>query len=108
MSSNMEGLGTIVLDAGITGVPVVATNAGGLPEAVLNNQTGLVTPVGEPGAFAQAVLRLLDEPALGKRLAQAAQERVRGEFSVPFMAGRYIQTYREALGISAPVGNASY
>jgi len=103
MSSAMEGLGTIVLDAGWAGVPVAATAGGGLPEAVLNGRTGLVVPVGDAAALARALLRLLDEPALAPELARAARQRVEREFSVANMAQRYVEIYRAlAKGANEP------
>jgi glycosyltransferase involved in cell wall biosynthesis len=94
----MEGLGTIVLDAGRAGVPVVTTAAGGLPEAVLDEQTGLVVPVGDAHALGQALLRLLEDVSLAERLAGAAQRRVEAEFSVANMARRHIELYQAVLG----------
>jgi len=104
LSSRTEGLGTIVLDAGLAGVPVVATAAGGLPETVLHERTGLLAPVGDAGALAAALLRVLDEPALARRLAGAAQQRVRTEFTVAGMVRRYIEIYSALLaGHSVPL-----
>jgi glycosyltransferase involved in cell wall biosynthesis len=97
MSSNMEGLGTIVLDAGLAGVPVAVTAAGGLSEAVLDGQTGLLVPVGNHEALAAALVRLLEEPGLGSRLAAAARERVRENFSVRQMAQRTLDIYQEVM-----------
>jgi len=98
MSSCMEGLGTIVLDAAQAGVPVAATAGGGLPEIVLHEQTGLLAPVGDAPQLAAAILRLLSEPALADRLTQAAQNRVRADFSVRLMAQSYLDIYREIAG----------
>jgi glycosyltransferase involved in cell wall biosynthesis len=97
MSSSMEGLGSIVLDAGQAGVPVAATAGGGLPEIVLPGQTGILVPVGDAEKLAAAILRLLDDPALAAQLAAAARQRIRSEFSVATMARRYTEIYREAL-----------
>ena len=94
MSSCMEGLGTIVLDAGLAAVPVAATAGGGLPETVINDQTGLLVPVGDAPALAGAILRLLADPALAARLAGAAQTRIRAEFSVSHMAQQYTELYQ--------------
>ena len=94
MSSCMEGLGTIVLDAGLAAVPVAATAGGGLPETVINDQTGLLVPVGDAPALAEAILRLLADPALAARLAGAAQARIRTEFSVSHMAQQYTEMYQ--------------
>ena len=94
MSSRMEGLGTIVLDAGMAGVPVAATAGGGLPEAVLHDQTGLIVPVGDGAALAEALLRLLDDTALAGRLARAARQRTETEFSVANMARCHVEIYK--------------
>lgn len=95
MSSCMEGLGSIVLDAALAGVPVAATAGGGLPEIVSDNVTGRLVPVGDDAALAGAILQLLDEPATGARLVAAAQARVRAEFSVAAMAAKYEAVYAE-------------
>ncbi len=97
MSSCMEGLGTIVLDANQAGVPVVATAGGGLPETVNDNQTGLLVPVGDAEALANGILRLLSDDSLAARLARAAQARTRREFSPSDMARKYIEVYQEVL-----------
>src|SRR5690606_13164565 len=73
MPSHMEGLGTSVLDAMAAGVPVVGTRAGGMPESIEDGVTGLLCDVRDPAGIAAAVLRLLDDPALGARLAEAAR-----------------------------------
>ena len=104
MSSCMEGLGSIVLDAALAGVPVVATAGGGLPEIVGDNVTGRLVTVGDDAALAGAIVQLLDEPSTGARLAAAAQARVRAEFSVAAMAAKYEAVYAEVLaarGVSA-------
>jgi glycosyltransferase involved in cell wall biosynthesis len=98
MSSCMEGLGTIVLDAGTAGIPVAATAGGGLPEIVEDHQTGLLVPVGDAPALANAILRLLSDPLLAARLAESARSRVRAEFSVAHMARKYVEVYQEVLG----------
>ena len=97
MASRTEGLGTIVLDAAMAGVPVAATSGGGLPEAVLHERTGLLAPVGDAAALADALLRLLDDPALAQRLARAARRRVETEFTVADMARRYVALYETVL-----------
>ena len=63
MSSVTEGLGSAVLDAMAMGLAVVATRAGGIPEAVVHGETGLLVPPGEPAPLAQAIVRLLKDPA---------------------------------------------
>ena len=64
MSSVTEGLGSAVLDAMAMGLAVVATRAGGIPEAVVHGETGLLVPPGEPAPLAQAIVRLLRDPVV--------------------------------------------
>ena len=97
MSSCMEGLGSIVLDAGLAGVPVAATAGGGLPEIVVHEQTGLLVPVGDAEKLAAAILRLLDDSALAIKLVAAAQNKIRTEFSLARMAQSYAEIYREII-----------
>jgi glycosyltransferase involved in cell wall biosynthesis len=101
MSSNMEGLGSIVLDAGLANVPVAATAGGGLPEIVAHEQTGLLVPVGDAEKLAAAILRLLNDGALGARLTAAAAARVRADFSVTTMAAKYQTVYTEIYAAGA-------
>ena len=73
------------------GRPVVASRVGGLPEVVVEGETGLLVPEGEPGALAAAVGGLLDDPVRAVRMGQAARERALGLF--PF--DRYVDAYEE-------------
>ncbi len=101
MSSCMEGRGGIVLDAFAARVPVVSTAAGGLPEMVRDGETGLLVPVGEHEGMAQAIVRLLEDEDLGRRLCVAARDWVERECSVKRMADDYLKIYRQLLGLEA-------
>jgi glycosyltransferase involved in cell wall biosynthesis len=98
MTSMTEGLGSIVLDAFAAGVPVVATRAGGIPEIVHDNETGLLAPVKDSAKLAEHVLRILSDPALAARLREQAQVFVRN-FSKDKMAEATLQTYQEVIKI---------
>lgn len=78
MTSRTEGLGTSILDAFAARVPVVATAAGGIPELIENERTGLLRAVEDDAALASAVLKLLDDPALRDRLVAGAHEKLQG------------------------------
>lgn len=92
-SSEMEGLGTSVLDAFASGTPVVATNAGGVTEMVKHEETGLVYPVKDARGLKEGVLRLKADEALGHSLSQKAQG-ILSEFSPQKMAERTLAHYR--------------
>lgn len=73
-SSSEEGLGTSLIDALARGIPVVATDAGGIPE-LLGDRAGIVCPRGNPQALAVGVERVLADPALARRLREAGPVR---------------------------------
>ncbi len=84
-----EALGRAVLEACAAGVPVVATDAGGHRDVITDGETGLLVPVAEPPALAEAVTRLLTHPAEARALAAAAQQRVTSDFSLAALGDRY-------------------
>jgi glycosyltransferase involved in cell wall biosynthesis len=92
MSSREEGLGTSVLDAMALGIPVASTTAGGLPE-MLGDGAGVLAPPNDPVALADAVSRLLSEPALGRGVAARAAIVVE-RFSARRMAEAVGSVYR--------------
>ena len=96
MSSVTEGLGTSVLDAMACGRAVVATRAGGIPESVVDGETGLLVPTRDPAALASAVLRLLRDPDRRLALGEAGQARARARFGAARMVAETIAVY-EAL-----------
>jgi glycosyltransferase involved in cell wall biosynthesis len=96
VTSETEGLGTTILDAFLAGVPVVATAAGGIPEIVEDEITGLLAPVKDHAKLARQVLRILQEPGLKERLVKNAAEKVK-EFSKERMAKRTLEVYRQIL-----------
>jgi glycosyltransferase involved in cell wall biosynthesis len=102
LTSNEEGLGSAILDAFFYGVPVVATAAGGIPEMVKPNETGLLCPIADDSAVANAILALLNDATLAKRLTLSARTMLESEFTVRKMAERYAAVYRELLSESRP------
>jgi L-malate glycosyltransferase len=97
MPSYLEGLCNAVLEAFAMRVPVVASTAGGLPEIVRHEETGLLVPPHDPPALAAALGRLLEEPALASRLAEAAHRLVLDQFGVERMVARTAALYEEVL-----------
>lgn len=103
LSSRAEALGTSVLDAFLYKVPVVSTDAGGLKESLADGR-GLLCEVGDFEALAAAMLRLLDNPTLGKQLTDCAYDYVLREHDVLVMAERYLQVYAgNPLHVQEPV-----
>ena len=93
MSSVTEGLGSAMLDAMACGTPVVATRAGGIPEAIIDNESGLLVPPQDDEALAKGILRLLRDPALRRRLGAGGSTRVATEFSVEKMVRATLDVY---------------
>ena len=97
MSSREEGLGTSILDAMSCELPVVATAAGGIPDVVTNETTGLLVPTETPGALAAAIVRLAEDPPLASRLATQARRRVLDRFTATRMAEGNLRVYETLL-----------
>lgn len=95
LSSKMEGLGTSVLDAMCFARPVVATAAGGIPEAVEDGVTGRLVPVQDPAALAAALVSVLEDPAARTRLGAAGRARFEARFSADRMVDATLAVYAE-------------
>jgi glycosyltransferase involved in cell wall biosynthesis len=93
LSSKLEGMGTSIMDAMASRLPVVATRVGGIPEVVADGRTGLLVPPEDPEALAAAILRLYQDRALARRLGEAGYQVVHEKFSAQSMAGRIIREY---------------
>jgi glycosyltransferase involved in cell wall biosynthesis len=96
-SSYLEGLGTAILDAMALGKPVVATRAGGIPEAVQEGITGLLVPPRDPRALADAVRYLLCHPEHAQTFGRAGRQRVEQYFAVERMVCHTLQVYAQVL-----------
>jgi len=94
--THSEGLGSGALLAMSAGVPVVASDVGGLPEIIRHGENGLLVE-NTPQAIAAAVRQLLDNPALARRLGDAARRTVMERFTVDHMVRRTMEVYREVL-----------
>jgi glycosyltransferase involved in cell wall biosynthesis len=80
-STTPEPFGQVVIEAMAEGVPVIASDGGGVREIVEHGVSGLRTPMGDAAGLADAIEQLLADPARGNRLARAAHERVRTHFT---------------------------
>lgn len=86
MPSLHESFGIPAVEAMMFGRPVVSTTAGGIPELVSAEVTGILVPAGEPRALANAVLRLLRDEVVWNRMAIAARQRYEARFTEAAMA----------------------
>ena len=87
---------TVALEAMAAGTAVVVSRIGGLPEAVVDGESGLLVEPGDAGELARALDRLLDDPALRERLGAGGQERVQ-RFTAPAVVPLYEAAYERAL-----------
>lgn len=95
--SYYEGFGLSILEAMAAGLPVVACRVGGLTDVVVDGETGLLVPAGDPEALAAAIRRMLEDGRLAQRCGEAAQRRVREMFSLDKMIFAYDALYHETL-----------
>jgi glycosyltransferase involved in cell wall biosynthesis len=87
-----EGLGSAVLLAMAAGVPVIASNVGGLPEIIEHGVTGWLTK-NAPPAIAEAIQRLLSDRSAAAGIASAARKMVEERFSIDRMVGQTLMVY---------------
>ena len=97
LPSLQEGMSISLLEAMSAALPVVATDIPGNRDLVTDGRHGLLVPVENCEALSDAILRLLDDPPLGARLATAARDRVRQEFSVKKMADRHLELFESLI-----------
>lgn len=94
-SMSEGGLPLSIMEAMAAGVPVVASTAGGTPELVEGNVDGLLVPVGEVPPLVEALLSLIKNPALARRLTDAGKRKIMERFTTGNMVRAYLELYRE-------------
>ncbi len=94
LTSNSEGLPLGALEAMATGLPVVTTPVGDLPEVVADGRSGFLVPVGNVKAMAQAITRLVDDDSLRCRMGAQAREDVCKRYNQRSMVENYMELYR--------------
>lgn len=102
LSSLWEGLGRALTEAMIMGVPVAATSVNGVPELVVHNKTGLLSPPGDPAKLAKNILWLLDYPQEAHRMSRSGQEYVMPNFSAGGMVEQIDALYQRLLRALSP------
>jgi len=89
LTSLSEGFSNTILESMAAGKPVVATNVGGNPEAVVEGETGYLVPPQDPRALAARIVKLLEQEELAKAMGRAGRERAASMFSL----GRAVDEY---------------
>lgn len=93
LPSLSESFGISILEAGLAGLPVVASRVGGIPEIITSGETGLLVPPKNPAAITKAIGSLLDNASLRQTLGAALQFRVEKEFSIARVARETFAQY---------------
>jgi len=97
LASIREASPNVILEAMACGRPVVATRVGGIPELVLDGETGLLVDPGNPEAFAEALVDLLTDESKRRRMGRKARERILEEFTLEKMVRRTEQVILDAV-----------
>jgi glycosyltransferase involved in cell wall biosynthesis len=97
LPSHSEGSSNVLLEAMMARIPIVATNAGGNSEIVLGGHSGLLVPIGNSLALANAIVRLLQDRTLALQCTDSAYARAISDFSVERYRERLLSFYDEAL-----------
>jgi glycosyltransferase involved in cell wall biosynthesis len=92
-----EPFGQVIIEGMVASKPVIASRAGGVIEIVDEERTGLLTPPGDVDALAAAILRLVEDPNLARRLGEAAREAVIARFSIGRVAADVARLYDNLL-----------
>lgn len=95
LASHAEPFGLVICEARNAGIPVVATEVGGIPEALDGGEAGLLVPAKDPVALAEALARVFREPGLKERLQQAASANL-NRFHVRRVSDETLEVYRTA------------
>jgi len=97
LPTHQEALGTAFVEAGALGLAAVGSRVDGVPEIVGAGETGLLVPVNNPPALADAIVELLNDAALRQRMGEAARQKVAAHFSRTAMVAGMVGVYRQVL-----------
>jgi N-acetyl-alpha-D-glucosaminyl L-malate synthase BshA len=102
LPSQTESFGLVALEAMASGIPVIASDVGGLPEVVAHGETGYLAPVGDVERMGDYAIQLLTDRDLHHRFAHASRERAAARFSYQQIVREYEQVYARLLKAPAP------
>ena len=92
-SGDSEGTPVAILEAGAAALPVIATYHGGIPDVVINNETGILIQEHDVHEMAKAMSTLIENKPLAKKMGEAGRDRIKKNFSM----NRYISKLREII-----------
>jgi glycosyltransferase involved in cell wall biosynthesis len=96
-STTGEPFGQVIIEGMAAGKAVVATNGGGVPEIVEDGKTGLLVPMGDVQAMADAICQVLSSPALAREMGMRAKERIERDFTIQQTARKVEAVYAQIL-----------
>lgn len=102
LPSHREGLSTVILEAQAAGIPVVGASATGIVDVVADGKTGLLFPVGDAAALAEAIARLITDHGLANKLRLAGQEQVQTKFQQERVWKALLREYLRILQMKDP------
>ena len=97
LPSLFEGLPNVILEAMACGKPVIATNVSGIPEVVVDHQTGILIPPKDSDAIVQAIFEMLQDPGKIKMMGRMSRERVEKKFNLEGQVNAFIRLYEKML-----------
>ena len=97
LTSNWEGFPITILEAMRAGLPVIASDVGGVGEAVVDGKTGFLIPRGDIEVLKDRLTRLIDNPGLRVELGQAGQQRFTENFTIDIMLAKTVSVYQQIL-----------
>lgn len=95
LTSDTEGIPGVILEAGLLGLAVVATRVGGVPECVLEGETGVLVDRQDEQRLAEAVYELLHDSARRRKLGAKAKSWIGANFTIDKIAGDYVDFYQQ-------------
>jgi len=101
LPSQKESFGLVALEAMASGVPVIASRAGGIPEVVTDGETGFLSDVGDIDSMATNAIRLLQDADLHRRMSEAARRRAVDQFRLETKVEEYESLYGTLIGAGA-------
>jgi glycosyltransferase involved in cell wall biosynthesis len=96
-SGDAEGFGMVFIEAQAMGLPVVSTLSGGIPEAVINGETGLLVTERDPQALTEAILQLMEDEDLWQRYSLAGRKHVVNHFNLAQQTRRLESVFDQLL-----------